>query len=61
MGPSAPESTLLSIIGMLDTLGPAEYYFRGQPVHKLKPRDRVELNKKYIGVRVPELPPAGQS
>ena len=50
MGPSgAGKSTLLSIIGMLDHAWTGEYYFLGQPVHKLKPRDRVELNKKYIG------------
>ena len=48
MGPSgAGKSTLLSIIGMLDHAWTGEYYFLGQPVHKLKPRDRVE-NKKYI-------------
>ena len=26
-----------------------EYYFLGEPVHKLKPKDRVEINKRYIG------------
>jgi ABC-type lipoprotein export system ATPase subunit len=50
MGPSgAGKSTLLSIIGMLDNAWTGEYYFLDQPVHKLKPRERVELNKKYIG------------
>ncbi len=50
MGPSgAGKSTLLSIIGMLDHAWTGEYYFLEQPVHKLKPRERVELNKKYIG------------
>jgi ABC-type lipoprotein export system ATPase subunit len=50
MGPSgAGKSTLLSIIGMLDNAWTGEYYFLEQPVHKLKPRERVELNKKYIG------------
>jgi ABC-type lipoprotein export system ATPase subunit len=50
MGPSgAGKSTLLSIIGMLDNAWTGEYYFLEQPVHKLKPRQRVELNKKYIG------------
>jgi len=50
MGPSgAGKSTLLSIIGMLDSAWTGEYHFLGNPVHKLKPKDRVELNKKYIG------------
>jgi putative ABC transport system ATP-binding protein len=50
MGPSgAGKSTLLSILGMLDSNWIGEYYFLGEPVHKLKPKDRVELNKRYIG------------
>ena len=50
MGPSgAGKSTLLAILGMLDSNWVGEYYFLGEPVHKLKPRDRVELNKRYIG------------
>jgi putative ABC transport system ATP-binding protein len=50
MGPSgAGKSTLLSILGMLDSNWLGEFYFLGEPVHKLKPKDRVELNKRYIG------------
>jgi putative ABC transport system ATP-binding protein len=50
MGPSgAGKSTLLSIIGMLDGAWTGEFNFLGNAVHKMKPRDRVELNKKYIG------------
>src|SRR5437773_8824277 len=50
MGPSgAGKSTLLSILGMLDSNWTGEYYFLSEPVHKLKPRDRVEINKRYIG------------
>ena len=50
MGPSgAGKSTLLAIVGMLDSMWQGEYYFLGEPVHKLKPKDRVELNKRYIG------------
>lgn len=50
MGPSgAGKSTLLSILGMLDSNWVGEYYFLGEPVHKLKPKDRVEINKRYIG------------
>jgi ABC-type lipoprotein export system ATPase subunit len=50
MGPSgAGKSTLLSILGMLDSNWVGEYYFLGEPIHKLKPKDRVEINKRYIG------------
>jgi putative ABC transport system ATP-binding protein len=50
MGPSgAGKSTILSILGMLDSSWTGEFYFLGEPVHKLKPRDRVEINKRYIG------------
>src|SRR5499427_6957083 len=50
MGPSgAGKSTLLSILGMLDSNWTGEFYFFGEAIHKLKPRDRVEVNKKYIG------------
>ena len=37
MGPSgAGKSTLLAIVGMLDSIWQGEYYFLGEPVHKLK-------------------------
>jgi putative ABC transport system ATP-binding protein len=50
MGPSgAGKSTLLAILGMLDSNWQGEYYFLSESVHKMKPRDRVELNKRYIG------------
>ncbi|HSB14922.1 MAG TPA: ABC transporter ATP-binding protein [Bryobacteraceae bacterium] len=50
MGPSgAGKSTLLSIVGMLDGAWSGEYHFFDQPVHALKPKQRIELNKKYIG------------
>jgi putative ABC transport system ATP-binding protein len=50
MGPSgAGKSTLLGILGMLDGEWSGEYYFLGQPVHELKPKQRVELNKRNIG------------
>jgi ABC-type lipoprotein export system ATPase subunit len=50
MGPSgAGKSTLLSILGMLDGDWRGEYYLHGEPVHAMKPRARIELNKKYIG------------
>ncbi len=50
MGPSgAGKSTLLSILGMLDGDWRGEYELFGQAVHAMKPRKRIELNKKYIG------------
>ena len=50
MGPSgAGKSTLLSIVGMLDGSWSGEFFFLDHPVHKMKPKDRIELNKKYIG------------
>jgi len=50
MGPSgAGKSTLLSILGMLDGAWTGEFYFFDHAVHKMKPKERVELNKKYIG------------
>ena len=50
MGPSGSgKSTLLNIIGMLDSGWAGEYYLADQAVHKLQPRHRIELNKRYIG------------
>ena len=50
MGPSgAGKSTLLSILGMLDGAWTGEFEFLGHMVHRMKPKERVELNKKYIG------------
>jgi len=50
MGPSgAGKSTLLSIIGMLDGAWTGEFYFAEHPIHKLNPKQRAEINKKYIG------------
>jgi ABC-type lipoprotein export system ATPase subunit len=50
MGPSgAGKSTLLSILGMLDHSWSGEFRFLGNAVHAMKPKDRIELNKKYVG------------
>ena len=50
MGPSgAGKSTLLNILGMLDAGWSGEYYLLNESIHKLKPRDRMEINKRYIG------------
>ena len=50
MGPSgAGKSTLLSILGMLDHAWTGEYRLLDHAVHTMKPKDRIELNKKYVG------------
>lgn len=50
MGPSGSgKSTLLSVLGMLDSAWTGEYFFGEQPVHKIKPKDRASLHKKFIG------------
>lgn len=50
MGPSgAGKTTLLSILGMLDGDFAGEYFFLGEPVHALKPKQRQELHKRHIG------------
>jgi len=50
MGPSGSgKSTLLNIVGMLDNGWAGEYCLAENPVHKLNPRQRIELNKRYIG------------
>jgi ABC-type lipoprotein export system ATPase subunit len=50
MGPSgAGKSTLLSILGMLDHDWTGEYRLFENDVHRLKPRERSDLNKKYVG------------
>jgi ABC-type lipoprotein export system ATPase subunit len=50
MGPSgAGKSSLLAILGMLDGDWRGQYWLNGEPVHALKPRARIELNKRYVG------------
>jgi putative ABC transport system ATP-binding protein len=50
MGPSgAGKSTLLAILGMLDADWAGEFSLFDQPVHRLSAKDRVALNKKYMG------------
>jgi len=50
MGPSgAGKSTLLGILGMLDHDWRGEYRLLEHEVHRLKPKERIELNKKYVG------------
>jgi ABC-type lipoprotein export system ATPase subunit len=50
MGPSGSgKTTLLSIIGFLDSAWGGEYYFMGQPVHKMNHKQRAELHKRHVG------------
>ena len=50
MGPSGSgKSTLLHILGMLDEPSSGEYYFDGQPVHRMRERQRTELHRTRIG------------
>ena len=45
----AGKSTLLHILGMLDADFTGEYRFDGQAVHALRPKDRADLNRRFIG------------
>jgi ABC-type lipoprotein export system ATPase subunit len=50
MGPSGSgKTTLLSILGMLDGAWSGEYHFLEHAVHGIKPKQRADLNKRYIG------------
>jgi putative ABC transport system ATP-binding protein len=50
MGPSgAGKSTLLHILGMHDTDWRGEYDLLEQPIHSLKHKERLALQKKHIG------------
>jgi ABC-type lipoprotein export system ATPase subunit len=50
MGPSgAGKSTLLHILGMHDTDWRGEYSLFDQPIHSLKTKERMALQKKHIG------------
>ncbi|MFA6597700.1 MAG: ABC transporter ATP-binding protein [Ignavibacteriaceae bacterium] len=50
MGPSgSSKSTLLNIIGMLDTPSGGEYFFYDQPVHIKSEKQLTELHRNHIG------------
>jgi ABC-type lipoprotein export system ATPase subunit len=50
MGPSgAGKSTLLAILGMLDAQWTGDFFFHGQPVHRMSHKERIALNKQHIG------------
>ena len=49
-GPSgAGKSTLLAILGMFDAAWNGEYWFSGEPVHAMKPKERAALGRRHIG------------
>jgi putative ABC transport system ATP-binding protein len=51
MGPSgAGKSSLLNVLALLDDAWDGEYWFRDQPVHELKRKQRADLAKKNIGM-----------
>src|SRR5664279_4068173 len=51
MGPSgAGKSSLLNVLALLDDQWEGEYWFRDQPVHDLKRKQRAELAKKNVGI-----------
>src|SRR5580700_2651518 len=51
MGPSgAGKSSLLNVLAFLDDQWRGEYWFREQPSHSMKRKERAELAKKNIGM-----------
>ncbi|HST13012.1 MAG TPA: ABC transporter ATP-binding protein [Terriglobales bacterium] len=51
MGPSgAGKSSLLNVVALLDDTWSGEYWFREEPVHSLKRKERAALAKRNIGV-----------
>ena len=51
MGPSgAGKSSLLNALALLDDGWQGEYWFRDQPVHHMKRRQRSELAKRNVGI-----------
>jgi ABC-type lipoprotein export system ATPase subunit len=50
MGPSgAGKSTLLHVLGMHDTAWTGDYFLDNHAVHKMSKKDRLELQKRYVG------------
>ncbi|MCJ7629906.1 MAG: ABC transporter ATP-binding protein [Longimicrobiales bacterium] len=50
MGPSgAGKSTLMAILGMLDGDWRGEFFLSHEAVHAMRPKDRIALNRQYIG------------
>jgi len=50
MGPSgAGKSTLLNILGMYDHAWEGEFFFSEFPIHRMPPKERAMVNKKFVG------------
>jgi putative ABC transport system ATP-binding protein len=50
IGPSgAGKSTLLGVLGLYDHVWEGEYHLLDHPVHRLSPKERATLNKRYVG------------
>jgi putative ABC transport system ATP-binding protein len=50
MGPSgAGKSTLLGVLGLYDHVWEGEYHLLDHRVHRLSPKERATLNKRYVG------------
>lgn len=50
MGPSgAGKSTLLGMLGLYDHGWEGEFLFGDHPVHRLRPKERALLNKRFVG------------
>jgi len=51
MGPSgAGKSSLLNVLALLDDAWEGEYWFRDQPVHELKRKQRADVAKRNVGM-----------
>jgi len=51
MGPSgAGKSSLLNVLALLDDQWSGEYWFKDNPVHEMKRKDRSELAKRNMGM-----------
>ena len=50
MGPSGSgKSTLLHVLGLHDSAWAGEYWFEGEPVHRMDKKRRFELQKRNLG------------
>src|SRR5262249_34892428 len=50
MGPSgAGKSSLLNILGLYDHAWEGEFFFSEVPVHRITPKERSMINKKFVG------------
>lgn len=51
MGPSgAGKSSLLNVLALLDDQWAGEYWFKNEPVHDMKRKQRADVAKKHIGM-----------